>query len=78
MITIEVRDISKLAGFFRILSMAEGASTIDTTTQKNFYPGLPNQCRKCRRFSHYARACTITKATSWEGNAPPSNPPLLG
>jgi len=34
MITIEVGDISKLAGFFRILSMAKGASTTNTTAQK--------------------------------------------
>jgi hypothetical protein len=30
MVTIEVRDITKLAGYIRIPSMAEGASAIDT------------------------------------------------
>jgi hypothetical protein len=30
MVTIEVRDIIKLAGYIRIPSMAEGASAIDT------------------------------------------------
>jgi hypothetical protein len=30
MVMIEVRDIAKLAGYIRIPSMAEGASTTDT------------------------------------------------
>jgi hypothetical protein len=42
MVTIEVRDISKLAGFIRIPSMAEGASTTNTIQQKILYSGLPN------------------------------------
>jgi hypothetical protein len=57
MVTVEVRDISKLAGIIRIPSMSEGADTGETTTQKILYSGLPNQCKKCRRFGHLARAC---------------------
>jgi hypothetical protein len=36
MVTIEVRDISKLVGYIRIPSMAEGASATDTIRQKGF------------------------------------------
>ncbi len=50
MVTIEVKDIAKLAGYIRILLMAEGVAVIDTIRQKILYSGLPNQCRKCRRF----------------------------
>jgi len=57
MVTVEVRDISKLAGIIKIPSMSEGADTGETTAQRIFYSGLPNQCRKCRRFEHLARAC---------------------
>jgi hypothetical protein len=61
LITIELKDISKLPGFIRILLMAEGAETDDTIAQKILYSGLPNQCRKCRRFGHHARSCTTSK-----------------
>jgi len=54
MVTIEVKDISKLAGFIRIPSMAEKATTTNTIRQKILYSGLPNQCRKCRKFGHHA------------------------
>ncbi|CAM6066126.1 unnamed protein product [Sphagnum tenellum] len=57
MVIIEVKDISKLAGYIRIPSMAEGATYTDTIRQAILYSGLPNQCRKCRRFGHQARTC---------------------
>jgi len=47
MVTIEVKDITILAGYIRIPSMAEGAAVIDTIKQKILYSGLSNQCRKC-------------------------------
>jgi hypothetical protein len=47
MVTIEVRDIAKLARYIRIPSMAEGASATDMIRQRILYLGLPNQCRKC-------------------------------
>jgi hypothetical protein len=47
MVTVEVRDISKLAGIIRIPSMSEGADARKTTAQRILYSGLPNQCRKC-------------------------------
>jgi len=77
MIIIEVRDISMLAGFIKIPSLAEGASAKDTVAQKILYFGLPNQCRKCWRFSHHARTCNVIKTKTWEGNVHPNNPPPL-
>jgi hypothetical protein len=67
MVTIEVKDIAKLAGYIRIPSMAEGAALIDMIRQKILYFGLPNQCRKCRRFGHQARTCNITRSFVQEG-----------
>jgi len=57
MVTIEVQDITRLAGFIRIPSMAERAPTSNTIRQRILYSGLPNQCKKCRKFGHHARAC---------------------
>ncbi|CAK9215899.1 unnamed protein product [Sphagnum troendelagicum] len=43
MVTIEVKEISKPAGYIRIPSMANGASATNTIRQRIFYLGLPNQ-----------------------------------
>jgi hypothetical protein len=77
MITIELRDITKLAGYIRIPSMAEGAEMNDTVAQRIFYSGLPNQCRRCRRFGHHARVCNVIKIKPWEGASHPTPPPPL-
>jgi len=73
MITIELKDISKLPGYIRIPSMAEGTNDTATIAQKILYSGLPNQCRRCRRFGHHARACITSRNKPWEGT-PASNP----
>ncbi|CAK9200722.1 unnamed protein product [Sphagnum troendelagicum] len=73
MVTIELKDISKLPGYIRIPSMAEGTDNIVTIAQKILYFGLPNQCRRCKRFGHHARACIISMNKPWEGT-PASNP----
>jgi hypothetical protein len=67
MVTIEINDITKLAGYIRIPSMAEGVSTTDTICQWILYSGLPNQCRKCCKFGHRARICTVNKIKPQEG-----------
>ncbi len=72
MITIELRDISKLPGYIRIPSMAEVTEDTTTITQKNLYSGLPNQCRKCRRFGHHAQACNTGRNKPWEGAPTPN------
>jgi len=54
MVTIEIKDITKLAGYIRIPSMADGASITDTIRQRILYSELPNQCRKCQKFGHLA------------------------
>jgi hypothetical protein len=74
MITVEVKDISKLAGIIRIPSMAEGAGPGDSIAQRILYSGLPNQCRKCRRFGHLARSCPINRTPAQGGNAPSKLP----
>jgi len=73
MVTIELRDISKLPRYLRIPSMAEGLKDTATIAQKILYSGLPNQCRRCRRFGHHARACITSKNKPWEGTLA-SNP----
>ncbi|CAM6009345.1 unnamed protein product [Sphagnum balticum] len=74
MITIELRDISKFPRYIRIPSMVEGTEDNVTITQRILYSGLPNQCRRCRRFGHHARTCTTSRSKPWEG-APTPNPP---
>jgi hypothetical protein len=84
MVTIEVRDITKLAGYIRIPSMAEGALAMDIVLQRILYSGLPNQCRKCQRFRHHARICNLNKTKPREGlmhhnnNPPPRTKRLRG
>jgi hypothetical protein len=67
MVTIEVRKISKVVGYIKIPSMAEGASATDTIRQKILYLGLPNQCRKCRKFGHHTRICNTNRHKPQEG-----------
>ncbi|CAK9858613.1 unnamed protein product [Sphagnum jensenii] len=59
MVTMEVRDITRLVGFIRIPSMAEGAPTTNSVRQRILYSGLLNQCRKWQNFRHHAWACTV-------------------
>jgi len=67
MVIVEVLDISKLAGFIRIPSMSEGVGTENSSRQRILYSGLPNQCRKCRKFGHHARTCNTNLARPQEG-----------
>ncbi len=73
MVTVETRNITKLAGYIRIPSMAEGSAITDTIRQRILYSGLPNQCRKCRKFGHLARACN-TNINKPQGSLAQGNP----
>jgi len=42
LITIELKEISKLSRYIRIPSMAKGAGTDDMIAQRILYSGLPN------------------------------------
>jgi hypothetical protein len=75
MVTVEVKDISKLAGVIRIPSMVEGVGPGDTTPQRILYSGLPNQCRKCRKFGHLAKNCPLNRSPTQEGSIPGKAPP---
>ncbi len=75
MVTVDVHDISKLAGFIRISSMSERADTVNTINQKILYFGLPNQCKKCHKFEHHAKVCNTNLVRPQEGPAH-LNPPL--
>jgi len=77
LITIELKDISKLLGYIQIPSMAKGAETDDMITQRILYSNLSNQCRKCRRFSHHARTCTTNRNKPWEGVPSSAGPPSI-
>jgi len=75
MVTVEVKDISKLAEIIRIPSMAEGAGLGDTTAQRILYSRLSNQCKKCRKFGHLAKNCPLIRSPTQDGNIPPKAPP---
>ncbi len=76
MITVGVRDISKLAGIIKIPSMAEGARPRNTTAQRILYSGLPNQCKRCQKFGHLAKSCPFNKLPTQEGGIPAKTPPI--
>ncbi|CAK9271258.1 unnamed protein product [Sphagnum jensenii] len=70
MVTVEIKDLSKLAGIIRIPSMVEGAGPEDTTAQKILYSRLTNQCRKCRKFGHLTKNCPLNRSPMQDGNIP--------
>jgi len=74
MVTVKVHDISRLAGFIRIPSMSEDAGTANTIRHRILYSGLPNQCRKCRKFGHHAKYYNTNLVRPQEGPAH-LNPP---
>jgi len=70
MVTVEVKDISKLAGIIKIPSMAEGTRPGDTTAQRILYSGLPNQCKKCRKFGHLTKTCPLNRSPTQDRSIP--------
>jgi hypothetical protein len=43
--------------------------------QRILYSSLPNQCKKCRRFSHHVRTSTTNRNKPWEGVPSSVGPP---
>jgi len=74
-VMVEVQDISRLAGLIRIPSMSKGSDTANIIRQKILYSSLPNQCRKCCKFEHHAKACITNLVRPQEGPAH-LDPPL--
>ncbi|CAK9254738.1 unnamed protein product [Sphagnum jensenii] len=74
MVTVEVKDISKLAEIVRIPSMVEGAGPGDTTAQRILYSRLLNQCQKCRKFGHLAKICPLNRCPTQDGGIPAKTP----
>jgi hypothetical protein len=74
-ITVEVADVSKLPGCI-LLPPLDLKEAIDATmTQRILYLGLLNQCRRCRKFGHYARRCLMPRA--WDGKSPEFSRPQI-
>jgi hypothetical protein len=70
MVTVEVKDISKLTGIIRIPSMTEGAGLGNTTALRILYSGLLNQSRKCRKFEHPAKIYPLNRSPTQSGSIP--------
>jgi hypothetical protein len=68
MIMVEIQDINRLVGHICIPSMAKSAIPKDTILREIMYSSMPNQCRKCRQFGHFACVCTISKVPIWDGS----------
>jgi hypothetical protein len=55
--------------------MTEGVTAKDTTLRRILYSCLPNQCRKCQWFGHFARSYTMIRIPIWNKSVPTSTPP---
>jgi hypothetical protein len=58
LVTMEVHDIKRLTESILIPSLNPN-DPVGTMTSQPMYSGLPNQCKRCRRFGHFARTCGV-------------------
>ncbi len=60
LVMVEVHDIERFAESILIPSL-DPNGLVGTMTSQPMYSRLPNQCKRCRHFGHFAKMCGVFK-----------------